>query len=64
MAEWLQCHQKAFWFFRVEIAMQPLVASVVHHAHMHGVGVQIDSAVEFVLSVVELHFATSSLPSF
>jgi len=46
---------KPLGLFRIEIPMEQLVAAMIDDAHMHGVGVQIDSAVEFVLLVVKLH---------
>ena len=55
LVKWLQSNQKPLGLFRIEIPMEQLVAAMIDDAHMHGVGVQIDSAVEFVLLVVKLH---------
>ena len=55
----LQCDQKLLRFLGVEVAMQVLVAAVIDDADVHGVGVQIDSAVEFVLLIVELQSCSS-----
>ena len=41
--------------FGIEVPVQPLVAIVIDHAHVHGVGVQIDAAVELVTLIVKSH---------
>ena len=56
LLERLQRDEELLGLFRIEVAMQMLLAVVINKADVHGVGVQVDSTVEFVLSVVELHF--------
>ena len=38
-----------------EIAVQQLLSGLVYDAGVHFVGVQVDSAVEWVLSLIQIH---------
>ena len=41
--------------FGVEVPVQPPVAIVIDHAHVHGTGVQINPAVKLMTLIVESH---------
>lgn len=47
--------EELVWLARGKVAMQRLVSGVIDDADVHGVGVQIDAAVELVLLLVEPH---------
>ena len=47
-----------------EVAVQQLLSGLVNHAGVHFVGVQVDSAVEWVLSLIKIHSATADLRLF
>ena len=58
--EWLQSNEKLLGSFRVEIPVEVLFPGLVNNAHVHGVGVQVDAAVEFVRPIVKLHIMSFS----
>ena len=47
--------RKRSGFLLLKFRCSCLLPALIDNADMHGVGVEIDSAVEFVLFVVELH---------
>jgi len=53
--ERLQRDEELLGFLGIEVSVRMYGSSVIDDADVHGVGVQIDSAVEFVLLIVELH---------
>ena len=47
--------EQFFRLARLEIAVQQFFAVLVDNTSMHFIGVQIDSAVEWVLSLIKIH---------
>ena len=55
LGERLQRDEELLGILSIEVSMEMFVSLMVDDAGVHGVGVEVDSAVEFVLSIVELH---------
>lgn len=55
LLEKLRRDEKVLGFLGVEVSMQMFVAEIIDNTDVHGIGVEIDSGVEFVLSIIELH---------
>ena len=55
LLEGLQRDEELLGFLGIEVPMEVFVSLMVDDADVHRVGVQVDSAVESVLSIVELH---------
>jgi hypothetical protein len=55
LAERFDRRQPGRWIVVGEVAMQWLMPFAIDDAGVHRIGVQVDAALEFVLSVVELH---------
>ena len=53
--ERLQCSEEPLDLLGVKIPMQMLFTEMIDDTDVHRVGMQVDPAVEFVLSVVEVH---------
>ncbi len=53
--KWLQGGEEVGEFLGVKVPVQMLSTLLVHNTHVHRVGMEVDTAVEFVLSIVELH---------
>ena len=54
--EGLQGGKESRHFFGVKVLVKVLFPGVVNHADVHAVGMEVNSAVKFVLLVVEFHF--------
>ncbi len=50
----LHSDEEHFQFLGIEVSMQKVVARVINDADLLGVGVETNSALEFVLSIKEL----------